>query len=107
MFNFKNYYHYVTKSTPIIYKIFMESLVIMIVAELSIAISNLLDGLMTSVFLGADALAAQNMAYPFFGMIGIPSGMIATGLQLTVTQCIGRGDFKKQTNYFPLHSQHH
>lgn len=84
----------------IINKTFRDTFFVMAVAELSYAISNVIDGLMVSSFLGADAIAAQSMTNPFFGMVGIFSGMLATGTQVTVTRSIGKGDFRGANRFF-------
>lgn len=88
------------KFDHIIHKMFIDSLLVMLLAEVSVSISNMIDGVMVSNFLGTEAFAAQNMTYPFFGMIGLPSGMLATGVQMTVSRSVGKGDFKAANDFF-------
>lgn len=79
----------------IVKKTFIDIFWTMVIAELSVALTNVLDGLMVSSFLGSDAIAAQSMTGPFFGMVGIFSGMLATGTQMEITKSIGKGELDK------------
>ena len=65
-------------------------------------VSKLVDGLMVSNFMEAEMFAAQNLVSPFFGLIGIISGLLATGAQVTVSKNIASGRFKEADQTFSL-----
>lgn len=79
----------------IVNKTFIDIFWTMVIAELAVAISKVLDGLMISFYLGADAIAAHSMTAPYFGMVGIFGGMLATGTQMEISQSIGKGELNK------------
>lgn len=60
------------------------------------------DGVIISRFLGSNAMAAQGIAYPYFSMMGIISGMLATGMQSLCTAYIGEGKKKEMNSVFSL-----
>lgn len=95
--------HYLfNKSDSVLRKLFLDSFWVMLAAELSVTISKLIDGLMVSNFMGSEMFAAQNLANPFFGWIGIASGLLATGLQVIVSKRIATGRFKEADQTFSL-----
>ena len=79
------------KSDSVLHKLFLDSFWVMLAAELSVIISKLVDGLMVSNFMEAEMFAAQNLVGPFFGLIGITSGLLATGAQVMVSKNIASG----------------
>ena len=90
------------KSDSVLHKLFLDSFWVMLASELSVAISKLIDGLMVSNFMEAEMFAAQNLVGPFFGLIGIASGLLATGTQVMVSKCIATGRFKEADQTFSL-----
>ena len=60
--------------------------------ELTNVGAALIDGLVVSNFLSADAMAAAGIAHPVFSISGIFSGMFATGMQTLCTKELGRGN---------------
>ena len=54
--------------------------------------AGLIDGLIASNFLDAQAMAALGIAHPIFSITGIFAGMFATGMQTLCTRALGRGD---------------
>ena len=85
-----------------LHKLFLDSFWVMLAAELSVIISKLVDGLMVSNFMEAEMFAAQNFVNPFFGLIGITSGLLATGTQVIVSKNIASGRFKEADQTFTL-----
>lgn len=83
-----------------IHKVFIDTFVVMFVSELSMSLNNITDGLMVSNFLGPQMLAGHSMVSPYFGMVAIISGLLATGMQISVSKHIGKGEFKKADNIF-------
>lgn len=90
------------KSDSVLHKLFLDSFWVMLAAELSVIISKLVDGLMVSNFMEAEMFAAQNLVGPFFGLIGITSGLLATGAQVMVSKNIASGRFKEADQTFSL-----
>lgn len=72
------------------------------VIEFSQVGSAFIDGLIISRFLGPDEMAAEGIAYPIFSIIGVVSGLIATGMQTTCTHLLGRGKVKDVNRFFSL-----
>ena len=89
-------------SDSVIHKLFWDSFFVMMASELSIAISNLIDSLMVSNFLGTEMFAAQSLVSPFFGLVAISSGLLATGTQVVVSKNIVKGKFKESDQAFSL-----
>ncbi len=70
------------------------------VIEFSQVGAAFIDGIIISRFLGPEAMAGEGIAYPIFPIIGVVSGMIATGMQVTCSQLIGRGKVKDINQFF-------
>jgi len=62
--------------------------------ELANAGAGLIDGLIVSRFLDAEAMAAEGIAYPIFSISGIFGGLFAAGMQTLCSRELGRGDVK-------------
>ena len=52
----------------------------------------LIDGLITSRYLGAEKMAEVGIAAPFFFLVGIIGTCIAVGLQTVCTKDMGAGN---------------
>ena len=68
--------------------------------ELANVGAGLIDGLIVSNFLDAEAMAASGIAYPVFGIAGIFGGMFATGMQTLCTRELGKGDVRAFNRLF-------
>lgn len=79
------------KSDSMLHKLFWDSFWVMLASELSVAVSKLIDSLMVSNFMGTEMFAAQSLVSPFFGLIAIASGLMATGAQVVVSKSIVKG----------------
>lgn len=88
------------ESDSVIRKLFWDSFFVMMASELSIAASNLIDSLMVSNFLGTEMFAAQSLVSPFFGLVAIASGLLATGTQVVVSKNIVKGQFEESDRAF-------
>lgn len=60
--------------------------------ELAVASADLVDGLIISNYLNAEAMAAMGVAHPIFSISGIFAGLFATGMQSRCARELGRGD---------------
>ena len=92
----------VNQSDLVIYKLFCDSFLVMMASELTVAVSKLIDSLMVSNFLGTEMFAAQSLANPFFSLIAVASGLLATGTQVIVSKHIVKGQFKESDQAFSL-----
>lgn len=81
-------------------KVFIDTFIVMFISELSASVANVTDGLMVSNFLGEKMLAGHSMVSPFFGLVAIISGLLATGTQVSISKLIGKGEFKKADSVF-------
>lgn len=89
-------------SDYVLHKLFWDSFLVMLASELTVAFSKLIDSLMVSNFMGSQMFAAQSLVSPFFGLIAIASGLLATGAQVVVSKEIVKGQFKEADHAFSL-----
>lgn len=68
--------------------------------ELANVGAGLIDGLIVSNFLDAEAMAAAGIAHPIFSIAGIFGGMFATGMQTLCTRELGKGDVRAFNRIF-------
>ena len=62
--------------------------------------AGLIDGLIVSNYLDANAMAALGIAHPIFSISGIFAGMFAAGMQTLCTRALGRGDLETFNRLF-------
>lgn len=91
-----------SESDSVLHKLFWDTFWVMLASELSVAVSKLIDSLMVSNFMGTEMFAAQSLVSPFFGLIAIASGLMATGAQVVVSKSIVKGQFKEADQAFSL-----
>ena len=68
--------------------------------ELANVGAGLIDGLIVSNFLDAEAMAAAGIAHPIFSISGIFGGMFATGMQTLCSRELGKGDVRSFNRLF-------
>lgn len=68
--------------------------------ELAGAVTYIIDGIITSRFLGSTALAASGMTGICFTVLAIISGVLSTGTQQICCNDVGRGDVEKANRTF-------
>ena len=78
-------------------RMFLSSSIAMIITQMAGVVANLIDGVITSMYLGAEAYSAMSLLGPFTGVIGMLAGFFATGSQVVCSQMIGNGK-KKEAN---------
>lgn len=81
-------------------KMFLAAFFTGVVIEFATVGTTFIDGLVVSRLLGADAMAAVGLARPLFSVIGIVSGMLASGVRIVCSQEIGRGDLERMNRFF-------
>lgn len=90
------------KNSRILTDLFWNVIISMILVELANVGCGFVDGVIISRFLGDTAMAALGVAYPYFSVLGIISGMLATGMQTLCTTYIGEGKRKELNSVFSL-----
>lgn len=86
----------------ILRKLFQNTMLTMLVAELSGAVTAVIDGVLTGAFLGPTALAAFGIGGPYFSLASILSGVLMVGATALCTRAAGKGDTEETTRVFSL-----
>ena len=71
-----------------------------VLMELAGAVTYIIDGIITSRFLGSTALAASGMTGICFTILAIISGVFSAGTQQLCCNDIGRGDVERANRTF-------
>lgn len=90
------------KDNYVIHKIFIGSLGVFMAVEITHALSNVVDGMITGHYLGSAELAACGIAKPFFSIVGIISGILAAGTQVVCSKSMGEGNMEETNHLFSL-----
>ena len=88
--------------SDILKALFVSTIVPLVLLEVSTAGSSFVDGLVVSQFLGAQALAVQGLASPYYSITGIVGGLLVTGMQTLSGKAYGAGDVKRAEGYYSL-----
>lgn len=88
--------------SDILKKLFVSTIIPLVLLEVSTAGSNFIDGLVVSQFLGTQALAVQGLASPYFSLAGIVGGLLATGMQTLSAKAYGEGDAERAEGFFSM-----
>ena len=83
-------------------KLFQNTMLTMLVAEISNAVAAVIDGVVTGAFLGPTALAAYGIGGPYFSIASILSGILMVGSTMMCTRAAGKGDTEETTRVFSL-----
>lgn len=83
-------------------KLFQSTMLTMLMAELSGAVTAIIDGAITGRFLGSTALAAFGIGTPYFSIASIVSGILMVGSTAMCTRAVGKGDTKQASRVFSL-----
>ena len=70
----------------------------LIIIELAGSITYMIDGVITSHFLDATAMAASGVAVPVYSILSIVTGVLVTGFQNIAGRQIGEGNIEKAKN---------
>ena len=81
-------------------KQFLDTLLVLINAEVADSICGIVDGVVVSRFLGSDAIAAHGIANPIFVIMTIFISLLIAAFQQPSTVCIGRGEWKKANGMY-------
>ena len=86
----------------IVRTLFQKTMVTMLIAELSGALTAIIDGILTGRYLGGTALAACGLGAPYYSVASIISGILMVGSTNLCTNAIGKGDRKQLAGVFSL-----
>ena len=81
---------------------FQKTMVTMVIAELSGALTAIIDAILVGQYLGGASLAAVGLATPYFSIASIVSGMLMVGCSNLCTNALGKGDMKRLSGIFSL-----
>ena len=81
-------------------KIFLDNFWVAVLMELSAVLSSLIDGLLTSRMLSADAMAAFGIAHPLYSIMGVFTGLFSVGMLTVTSQELGRGNVRECNRFF-------
>ena len=82
--------------------VFKEMLFIQIMAVITATIGSVVDGIVTSNFLGRDAMAAFSISTPFFVFLSCFSNMVGNGAQSLSGKQLGKGEKESVNGLFSL-----
>ncbi len=86
----------------IIRKMLVSSAFGIVLAEVSGAATNVIDGVVTSRFLGSTALAATGMGNICYTILAVLSGILAGGAQSVASKKVGSGKIKEASQIFSM-----
>lgn len=90
------------KYTSITKKQFIGTMTVMTMVELANAVSCVVDGLITSRFLGSTEMAAYGIAAPYFSIVAIVSGILMVSCQTMCARSVGSGRMEEAKGIFSL-----
>ena len=90
------------EGTENIIRMYRSTAIIMIFIEVTGVLSMLIDGIITSRFLGIDVYSAISMLRPFTSILLTLSGFLSIGCCLVCSSLIGSGDQKGSNEVFNL-----
>ena len=102
MFIFK-----VLELDPLIHKLFKQTLIVMIIAELATSVATMLDGIIIAHFFNQYAVAAYGLTSPYTNLLKMVGSFFATGTQVVYSRYVARGDIKKANSVFTASSATH
>lgn len=89
-------------SDPLIHQLFKQTLIVMIIAELSTSVATMLDGIIIAHFFDKYAVVAYGLSSPYTSMVKMVGGFFATGTQVVYSQYAARGEAKKANEVFSV-----
>lgn len=81
-------------------KQYLDTLLVLVNAELADSLCGVIDGIMVGRYLGADAMAAHGIAIPIFMIMNVFTYLITMGFQQPCTVSIGRGELRKANGMY-------
>jgi len=87
-------------TSAILKRMFLMAFYTTAIIEISQVGSSLIDGMITSRFLGTTEMAALGLATPYYSIAGVISGCISVGMQSMLTKEVGRGKLDNTKRIF-------
>ena len=91
-----------SKEDLLINKLFMQTLFVMIIAELSTSLASMLDGIIIARSFDKYAVASYGLTTPYVNMMKMLGGFFATGTQVVYSQYAARGRQQKANEVFTV-----
>lgn len=91
-----------TTLSPITRKHFLETVMVLISAELADSLCGVIDAIFISRGLGSDAIAAHGVASPIFTFLCIFAYMAAAGIQHSCTASVGKGKLRQANGLYNM-----
>lgn len=82
--------------------LFLATIAPFVLLEVSTAGSGFVDALIVSQYLGANDLAVQGLANPYFSVTGVIGGLLVTGMQTLCTKAYGSGEINRVNGFFSM-----
>jgi len=83
-------------------RMFLSTAVAMIFTQLAGVIANIIDGIVTSRYIGQAAYSAVSLLGPFTGTLVLLAGFLSTGSQVVCSQLIGNGKRDEANRIFSM-----
>ena len=88
--------------SKILRNLFVNTIIPLVLLEVSTAGTGFVDSLAVSQFLGSKEMAVAGLASPYFSITGVVAGLLVTGMQTLSAKAYGSGDSKRAEGYFSL-----
>ena len=95
-------YRQIDRTRDVISSMFLSVAVAMIFTQVIGVAAIIIDGIITSRFLGSDAYSSVSLLGPFFGTVILLGGFISTGCQVVTSRFVGAGEKDKANGAFTL-----
>ena len=83
-------------------KLFLETMFVLIIAEMADALCGVIDAMYVGKFLGSDAMAAHGVSAPVFTFLCIFSYLLAAGIQHSCSLALSQGRPAEANGYFNM-----
>lgn len=90
------------KQDELIAQLFKDTLITFLLSMFAATIGNIIDGVITGNFLGADSLAAFGFTVPYQLFTTIFPAVLALGMQVLCGKSLGRGNLREANGNFSL-----
>lgn len=90
------------QTSIIVRRMFYASLGVLVFSSVSTMLGSLVDGIITSRFLGEGAMAAFSIDNPVYNIMTMLSGVLSSGTQVAYSKVIGRGDTDRARAVFNI-----
>lgn len=90
------------KNNDVISSMYFSAAVAMIFSQVAGVVATIIDGIITSRFLGPDSLSSISLVGPFILTLALVSGFISTGSQVVCGSLVGEGKRKEANALFSI-----